>query len=234
MNGETYLRSKVDELIDQVDAGHRVTAEERAKILGISEGLVVADRISVAESNSILSRLDEVTNPAHSSHALSVEAPAEFSVSRRLSMLLATRTQESIQPKISQVIHQTPRLLRVVPLAGVPHGESDAVTLICIEVWSTFISVHLAHPSTAEMSEPERTSDQRVRALEHKDWDGYDDVSNSYQEVGAHWFDAHGLLVETRIFQPGPTSQVREIVLRTDLPDPASELTLPLYWPQTR
>lgn len=78
---------------------------------------------------------------------------------------------------------------------------------VSLDVWSTVLCLRVVYPHTAEMSPQERRSDHRDRVLGHRVWDAQDDRASTYRGIGTDWIDMQGLLMKTRLFEPGPMEQ---------------------------
>lgn len=217
MDGASRLRGRIKELM----TSRSLTDVDRAEIRGLSRDLIAAGVLTEDESSAIIQEFGAAFHTS-GSQSLDLRTGTDMSAGRRLDVLRAARSQHPIYRDSMEVTTSGPTStpIRVIPLQHVPTGEPSDLTLVSLEVWSTGVAVRVAYPSN--MASP------LERLNKHQRWTGIDDTSTRYRQVGSYSSDAHGPLVETRVFQPAPSDDATTLTVHTDLGGSAASVQMPL------
>lgn len=219
MDGASYLRARIDDLNTWAATGGQITSIHRAEIHGMAQAFTVSGVLDAAEAEAIVAGL----GPSPDATTLKVSTPVHASdplpEARRASRESATPTDGGAAPDALDTTRKMPELLYLVsPTATAGADQQPGVLPIAIEVWTTMIRIHLAHPSATGQSPADRSQASRELVLQHRRWTASDDRDGHYVEETAHWSEASRMLLETRALRPGPTPGATTIRFRTGNP----------------
>jgi hypothetical protein len=217
MDGASHLRRRIAELTN----GQPATATVQAHIRGLAEGLIVAGDLTEQESAAILGAVADVAQPGNL-HRLDLTTGADISADRRVDMVRAAQSRHPAYTNghKADLGGEVATLLRVVPLHDVATSNLGQLMLVSLEVWSTSIAIRATYPGNAHSP--------LDRLNKHVRWEGSDDASTQYREVGSYSSNAHGQLVETRVLQPAPNDTATTLTVHTHLTGREASATLPL------
>jgi hypothetical protein len=223
MDGRRYLEKLI---ADGLGAGRgqpasgRLAGFDRREIRGVAIGLVAAGALAQEEADRILADLDVTLQRSGRLKIVHAEASASTSISGEA----MARAVGAERPEWRQAIEEppTPVLRHVVSLAGrtLEAGELTA-DLVSLEVWSAFVVLTASHGD----GDPRRIRD-RFRPDVH--WRGWDDAGTQYRGGGGGGSGSHGLLVERRVFEPGPPAEARVLTLVVESPGGRATVPIPL------
>jgi len=235
MDGRRYLEKLINDRLDLARRDPRAPFD-RSEIRGIALGLVAASALSQKEMEAILAKLDR-----------SLEALGRFTtVSQTLrvadrqppnagatALFAAESGPESAGDAVESLggtaapadpgepKEPAPRLIRVVPLARDMVLWDAPATLVSVEVWTTVTRLHLAYPGSGPR--------HREILRRWRPWRAYDDTGGQYRGGGGGAYDSDGLLLETRIFEPGPAEWAQTLTVRAyDARGRKDEFSVPL------
>jgi hypothetical protein len=223
MDGRRYLEKLIS---DHLGAGRgqpshgRQLSFDRREIRGVAIGLVAAGALAQEEADRILADLDETLQRSGWLKVMHAEASASTSAGGEA----VARAVGAERPEWRQAIEEPPApvLRQVVSLAGrtLEVGEPTA-DLVSLEVWSTFVVLTLAHGGV----DPRRVREHF--ALRTR-WRGWDDAGTQYRGGSGGGSGSHGLLVERRVFEPGPPTEARVLTLAVESADSRATVVIPL------
>ncbi|WP_410574616.1 hypothetical protein [Amycolatopsis sp. cmx-4-61] len=221
MDGRRYLEKLI---ADRLGAGRgqpesgRQAAVDRPEIRGVAIGLVAAGTLAQEDAEEILADLDATLERSgrlevvHAEGSATMQAPP---VARRVG---------AERPEWRQAIEEPPApvLRHVVSLAGRTFTIGDRTAqLVSLEVWSSLVVLTMAHDGV----DPRRVREHF--ALRTR-WRGWDDAGTQYRGGGGGGSGSHGLLVERRIFEPGPPAEARVLTLAAESEDGQTTVEVPL------
>jgi hypothetical protein len=224
MDGRAYLEKLI---ADRLGAGKGQPAAGREmsfnlwEVRGIAIGLVAAGALSQAEADRILTDLE----------ATLIDSGWLRVVRHQVSMgpqgqapVIAKRVGTA-RPEWRRAIEDppTPELRDVVSLAGrtLTMGDQTA-TLLCLEVWTTMLTLRLAHRVDDPAGWARRRHGGDIR------WRGWDDVGTQYRGGPGGGHGGHGWMIESCGFQPGPPEQATLITLQVEYPGGQATVPIPL------
>lgn len=225
MDGRGYLENLIAKRISQATRNPESSpAIDRSEIRGIAMGLAVAGVLSPTDKDQLLALLDVALTDAGLMQTRHFDMTSVPSDDERLRMALAASRasqggnthRRGAGPEPSM-----PRLLRVVSLH---HRDINAgagrIVPVSLEVWSHFLTLRIGYLSTQTSAAD--------RMMNHRKWYGQDDTLTTYDESHSYWSDAHGCIVETRVFTPAPPPAATTLTLQTGTPGEIERLELPL------
>lgn len=225
MDGRGYLEKLI---ADNLGAGKGQPALGRQssinwlEIRGVAIGLVAAGALRQEEAEQILADLDGTLQRSGWLTVVRKEMSATSS-----GEAVATRVGVE-RPEWRQAIEDppTPVLRHVVPLVGrtLTIGEVTA-NLVSLEVWSTFLTLNLAHIDID-------TRRMRERFGPGVRWRGWDDVGTQYRGGVGGGSGSHVLFAERCVFEPGPSVRARVLTLVVE--HPGGQTTIPILLPPGR
>jgi hypothetical protein len=197
-------------LADRIEANRRehgsagLTVADRQQIKGFALGLVASGALKPEEVTPLTADMNSVpliegTNITRTTQAIprKAEPPAQTPLFEKRD---GTRPEDTPYGAESQHVP-----LRVVPVLGRYVDDPPDPTFLSIEVWSTMMAIHIAHPAT-DRSFAEIINDATP-------WQGIDDVGTKYHQCGSVISDVLGMIVSTRFLEPGPSPDAQELTL---------------------
>jgi hypothetical protein len=182
-------------------------------VRGVGAGLVAAGVLEQPDMDRILSGFQtELENSGRLKR---------FRAGGSASSGIATARAVREEPEPATA-HRSPELRSVISLAGqtLTFGGRTA-HLVCLEVWSTVLSLSLAY------------LDAEHGAFGHRyyadsQWRGWDDVGTQYRGGGGSGAGGGRVHQFRHTFIPGPPEGAREITLAVEHPDGGASVTIPL------
>jgi hypothetical protein len=222
MDGRRYLEKLIS---DSLGAGRgqplhgRQLSFDRREIRGVAIGLVAAGTLPQEEADRILADLDATLLQSGWLKVVHAEASASASVSGEA----VARRVGAERPEWRQAAEKPPPpvLRHVVSLAGRTFtvGELTA-QLVSLEVWSAFVVLTAAYTDV----DPRWL---RERFGPRERWRGWDDAGTQYRGSGGGGSGSHGLLVDRRMFEPGPPAEARVLTVVIESPDGRATVEIP-------
>jgi hypothetical protein len=220
MDGRAYLEKLIADALG-AGKGQPIAGRQSSlnlwEIRGVAKGLVAAGILSQQDADQILADMEETLKQAGWLKVVRLSASTTSSTAeikaKRVGVQRAAWRRAIEDPP-------TPMLRDVDPLVDrtLPVGDVTA-HLLSLEVWSTFLALNLAYLNGGRMRD-HFSPDVR--------WRGWDDAGTQYRGGGGGASGSHGLLVERRMFQPGPPPEARVLTLSIEQPDNETSFSIPL------
>ncbi|HEX8629839.1 MAG TPA: hypothetical protein VF755_16880 [Catenuloplanes sp.] len=230
MDGSAYLEKLI---ADRLGAGRGQPAQGRssslnlAEIRGVALGLVAAGVLGQRAMERIIADLERtlestgwLTVVRHTMTGADDGASVEPGMMARVGAARPQWQKAIIDPP-------APIIRTVISLAGQTLIMAERpVALISVEVWSSIVTLRLAHSDSDG-----RTLLNRLDSG-HR-WRGWDDAGTRFRGVGGGGSGSHGLFIEEVRFEPGPADNARTLTLLVEQERRSHELTVALDPPAT-
>lgn len=210
MDGRAHLEKLI---ADRLRAG-RHSPLDLPYVRGVAAGLTAAGALPEPEMHRILADLEHtlqeigrlrIVTASMSSSDMPLVMPTRAGAPRPEWVTVATN------PPLPE-----PRA--VIPLTGQTLGDA---ALISLEIWTTMVTLRLAHPEPDMMARlTRRPAPQR--------WHGRDDQGTELHGAGGTGTGADGLYLEEVRLHPAPAPQATTLHLHTETPDGDLHLTIDL------
>jgi hypothetical protein len=135
----------------------------------------------------------------------------------------------AIRPPWQEAIVDPPApvLRGVISLAGQTFTvDEHPAALISVDVWSTMVTLRLAHSDSDGRTLLDRLSSRRR-------WRGWDDAGTQFRRVGGGGCGSHGLFIEEVVFEPGPADDARTVTVLVEQDGQPQQLAVRLDTPAT-
>ena len=225
MDGGAYLEKLI---ADRLGAGRgqpvagRRSSFNLAEIRGVAVGLVAAGALGQQTMERIIADLEHTLESAG---WLTVVRHTMRGVDGWPSVLPGMMARVGgTRPQWQQAIADPPApvLREVISLAG--HTltlDERPAALISVEIWSTMVTLRLAHHDGDGRTPPNRLNGR------HR-WRGWDDAGTQFRGVGGSGGGSLSLFLEQVVFEPGPADEARALTLRVEHDGQPQQLTVPL------
>ncbi|MEC3980055.1 hypothetical protein [Amycolatopsis sp. H20-H5] len=195
MEGRAYLEKLIADSL-RTDRGQGLNLYE---LSGIAIGLVAAGKLDQAEADQLVADLKATLVSTGRLHVRTVGASAAGEI-------VVGRAEGESRPDWRSAMENPPPpfLRKVIALDGREHRIADrTLTLVSLEVWSTFVLLRVAFPGPADRREQTR-------------WRGWDDVGTQYRGGGGTSSGARGWIFEQVTLHPAPTDEARLLTLAVE------------------
>jgi len=225
MDGRAYLEKLI---ADRLGAGRgkpalgRRSSFDLAWVRGVAVGLVAAGALGQDEMERIIA--DLVKTLVDTGWLTVLRGSASAAGSGPVITPETMAPTGAARPEWREaIVDPPPPVLRgVVSLAGRRLTVAGKpASLISLEVWSTGLTLRLAH-SDADVRTLMRRLGDRDR------WSGWDDQGTQFRGAGGAGGGSHALFVEEVSFEPGPAGRARTLTLRVDHEGRSQRLTIAL------
>jgi hypothetical protein len=225
MDGRAYLEKLI---ADRLGAGRgkpalgRRSSFDLAWVRGVAVGLVAAGALGQDEMERIIADLVKTLVDTGWLTVLRGSASAAGSGPVITPEMTAPTGVARPEWRVAIVDPPPPVLRGVVSLAGrrLAVGGKPA-SLISLEVWSTGLTLRLAHSDADARTLMRRLGDR-------DSWSGWDDQGTQFHGAGGAGGGSHALFVEEVSFEPGPAGRARTLTLRVDHDGRSQRLTIAL------